>query len=242
MPKQVSSQVSIANLALANLNSTKFITSFDDTTSEARLCAQFYDQVKDEVLRDFAWPFATVTVSLVLVEMQPTLEWGYSYRLPSDCLAARRLLSGTLAVGPFPSSFTMEGPNFQTPRGRILTAQNRVPYRIMADTEGGLLYTDLAPVAAVPASSSQLATPALPQLEYTAEQDTPALYPPDFAQAVSLLLATYIAPALTAGDKYKTSQRVLQLYQWAINRAWANAGNEEQPDQLPESEATRSRL
>lgn len=227
-------------MSLRHLGVGKMIGSFTDASEEARACSFFYDQAKDEVLRDFQWPFATVTVSLALVQQQPTYEWGYSYRLPSDCLAARRILNANITNAPFPNTFSTVGP-YPTPLARILTAQTRIPYRIMADADGGLIYTDQAPVPAVPASSSQLAAPALPMLEYTAEQDTPVFYPPDFSQALSLLLAVYIAPNLTAGDKFNVGQRALQLYQWAIRRAWANAGNEEQADQIPESEATRMR-
>lgn len=241
MPKAVQSQVAICNLALHHLATGKQITSLTEKSEEARVCNVFYDQVKDEVLRDFAWPFATVTVTLELVQQQPTFEWGYSYRMPSDCLAARRILNGTLAVGPFPNTFNPLGP-YPTPLGRVLTAQTRIPYRVMADASGGLIYTDIAPVAPVAATATTLASPGLPQLEYTAEQDTPQFYPADFSQAVAFLLASYIAPGLTAGDKFKVGDRALKMYTWAIARAQANAGNEEQADQLPESEAIRTRL
>lgn len=240
-PQSVSDQVSICNMALYHLAIGKKIASFNDKSPEARACSLFYDQVKDEVLRDFAWPFATLTVSLALVQQQPTYEWGYSYRLPNDCLAARRLLNGSLATFPVPSSFSSAGPPFQTPFSRILTAQTRIPYRIMADDQGGLIYTDLAPIAAVPASANALAQPALPQLEYTAEQDTPNFYAADFCQALAFLIGAYIGPQLTGGDKFKRAAYCLQMYQWAIARAQKNAGNEEQPDQLPESEAIRDR-
>lgn len=241
MPQAVNSQVSICNMALGHLAVGKQIAALTDATQEARLCSLFYDTAKDEVLRAFAWPFATLTVSLAMVQQQPTFEWAWSYRLPSDCLAARRILNGSVNVTPFPSIFAdpLPYPAFSS---RIMTAQTRIPYRIMADSAGGLLYTDCPPVAAIPATPNSLAQPALPQLEYTAEQDTPAFYAADFCQALAYRMASYIAPALTGGDPFKLGQQALQMYQWAITTAQANAGNEEQPDQLPESEATRARL
>jgi hypothetical protein len=240
MPRAVQDQVAIANMALMHLNVGKKIASLNEKSAPARACSQFYDQVKDEVLRDFAWPFATKTASLELVTQQPTVEWGYAYRVPVDCVFARRLLNGNISVAPFPNSFSGAGP-YATPTARVLTAQTQIPFRLEADDQGGLVYTDLAPVAAIPATSTSLAQPALPQLEYTMEQDTPQFYPPDFAQAVALLLAVYIAPSITGGDKFKLGERALRLYQWAISRAWGNAGNEEQRDQLPDSEAIRAR-
>lgn len=228
-------------MSLMHLSVGKQISSFNEKSEEARACALFYDTAKDEVLRAFAWPFATLTVSLQLVQQQPTPEWGYSYRLPSDCLAARRLLLSTVSTGPFPSVFSIAAP-YNTPLGRVPTAQNRIPYRIMADAQGGLLYTDVAPVPAIPASPTSLGQPQLPLLEYTAEQDSPQFYASDFCQALAFRLASYVGPSLTGGDKFGLAKTCLQLYYQAIVVAQANAGNEEQPDQPAEAEAMRSRL
>jgi hypothetical protein len=240
MPRATMDQVAICNMALNHLSVGKRIASFTEKSAEARLCASLYDQVKDEVLRDFAWPFATKTATLALVVQQPTFEWGYAYRVPVDCLAARRLLNGNISVTPFPNTFSTAGP-YATPASRVLTAQTRIPYRIMSDDEGELIYCDLAPVAPIPATSQQLAQPGLPQLEYTFELDNPPFYPPDFSQALAFLLGAYMAGPLTGGDKFKRGEYCVKMYGWAIARAQANAGNEEQPDQLPDSEAIRER-
>lgn len=67
-------------------------------------------------------------------------------------------------------------------------------------------------------------------------------FPPDFAEAVSLLLAAYIAPTLTAGDPQKLGVRAYQLYEFRLRAAQANAQNEQQVDMLvPESEFIRAR-
>ncbi len=241
MPQSVNDQVSIANMSLAHAAVGKTIASMTEKSNEARVINLFYDTAKDQVLEAFAWPFATLMASLQLVQQQPTYEWGYSYRLPDDCLAARRLLNGSVNVTPFPDLFNNPQP-WPLFNSRIMTAQNRIPYRIMADSQGALLYTDCPPVAAVPATATALAQPQLPQLEYTAEQDTPQFYRAQFCQALSWLLGAYIAPALSGGDKFKREQICFQMFVNAIEVAQANAGNEEQPDQLPDSEAIRARL
>jgi hypothetical protein len=240
MPQSVNDQISICNLALSHAAVGKTIASLTEKSAEARLCSLYYDTAKDQVLEAFAWPFATLTASLNMVQQQPTYEWAYSYRLPDDCLAPRRILNGQVNVTPFPDIFNNPMP-YPTFSSRIMTAQNRIPYRIMADDQGGLLYTDCPPVAAIPATATALAQPQLPQLEYTAEQDTPQFYRAQFCQALSWLLGAYIAPALTGGDKFKREQICYQMFVNAIQVAQANAGNSEQPDQLPESEAVRSR-
>lgn len=242
MPQAINDQISLSNMALGFLGTGKQIASFTEKSAEARACSLYYDTAKDEVLRAFAWPFATLTASLNLVAQNPTYEWGYAYRLPDDCLSARRILSATTQVAPFPSVFTdnLQAP-YNPPLARIMTAQNRIPYRIMADASGGLLYCDIAPVAAIAATATTIAQPQIPQLEYTAEQDSPQFYAADFCMALSYRLASLIAPQLTSGDKFQRGEKAYQQYQIAIARAQANAGNEEQADQLPESEAIRAR-
>lgn len=91
----MSSVVQICNLALSHLGSGKSIANIGtEKSQEAYACNSFYETARDAVLRDFAWPFATKIVSLGLVETDPNDEWGYSYGYPSDCLKARRILSG----------------------------------------------------------------------------------------------------------------------------------------------------
>lgn len=77
--------------------------------------------------------------------------------------------------------------------------------------------------------------------EYTYNETDPSKYTPDFAIAVSLLVAGYAAPALTGGDPFKLGERSLQKYVVEYGLARANASNEEQPDENPDSEFTRAR-
>jgi hypothetical protein len=117
------SKTVIANLALSHAGSSKEIADFEEPSEksqEAKACRRFFSQVQDELLRGFVWPFATKIRSLSLVEEDPNEEWAFSYQYPSDCLFARRILSGT----------------------RNETRQTRVPYRIVQGDTGLLLYTD----------------------------------------------------------------------------------------------------
>lgn len=117
----MASTTEIANLALAHLGVGKAISTLDtEQSEEARVCRLFYDIARDATLKDFPWPFATAFAAVGLVEEDPTDEWAFSYRVPSDCLHVRRILSGT----------------------RNETRQTRVPYKLGVDSAGGLLYTD----------------------------------------------------------------------------------------------------
>ncbi|MBQ9088663.1 MAG: hypothetical protein IJY46_07775 [Lentisphaeria bacterium] len=55
--------VSICNLAL-NMLGIPHITSFDDTNNNAQMCKRFYPVVRDRVLRDHLWSFATTSTEL----------------------------------------------------------------------------------------------------------------------------------------------------------------------------------
>jgi hypothetical protein len=215
MAKYTAAQLGICNAALRHL-ANKAIKSITEASEPAAACLGFYDQTRDEVLREFRWPFATRFAALTLVggtaTLPVTLEWRYSYRLPDDCLAPRRILSGT----------------------RQETEDTRIPFDTASDATGGLLYADVPPVVATDT------TPQLPQLEYTVVV-AEARFPADFAQAFALKLAFYIAPAVTGGDPNKLGQRAGQLYEMLLARSEFSAMTERQRDPAPESEFIRSR-
>ncbi len=116
------SEVSICNMALRHIGISEVIAALTEKSKEAAACVAFYETTRDEVLRDFPWPFATKIVALAKVADIPTVEWAYSYRVPTDKIYFRRVLNGA--------------SRFESP-------STRVPFRITADDTGGLLYTDL---------------------------------------------------------------------------------------------------
>lgn len=118
----MATETEICNLALSHLNYGVEIASLDEDTEEANACRRVYETARDELLRDYEWPFATKFAALAEVEADPTDEWGYSYRYPSDCKFFRRIVSGQ----------------------RTDTNQTAVPYRIGRDSQGLLIYTDEA--------------------------------------------------------------------------------------------------
>ena len=199
-----SSQIDIVNVALSHLSISKTVAILQtEKTEEAITARLFYDLAREATLRDFPWPFSTRILALALVEESPNDEWDYSYRYPTDCLEIRRILSGI----------------------RNDTRQSRVPYRILSDGQGTLVYTDTENA----------------EIEYTINAVSPQFYPPDFVMSFSLYMAHLMAPRLTGGDPYKLGQRALGLYDLEINRAVKNAFNEQQIEEPPESEFIRDR-
>lgn len=117
----MASETEIANLALSHLGTAKEIANLEtEQSQEASACRRYYDISRDATLRDFPWPFATKIIAVGLVEEDPNDEWDYSYRVPSDCVKVRRILSGD----------------------RVDNVDTQEPYRIVHDDSGALIYTD----------------------------------------------------------------------------------------------------
>ncbi len=117
----ITSDVGICNMALAHIGVGKPIASFTDASREAQACRVFYENARDEVMRDFGWPFCTRIMALALIEETPDEEWAFTYGWPSDCLAFKRILSG------------IRNDNRQT----------RTPYRILNHEQyGRVIRTD----------------------------------------------------------------------------------------------------
>jgi len=95
----MASKTAICNQALFHLKNSKTLTDVDtDTSLQASVFLAFYDDVLEEMLREFEWPFAKRIASLALVEEDPSdgVEWGFSYRWPSDCIKARYIVDGNM--------------------------------------------------------------------------------------------------------------------------------------------------
>jgi len=216
----MSSDVEISNMALNHIGVDKSIASLTENSKEARLCLRWFEKTKKLVLRDRKWPFATQFAALSLVEEDPTIEYAFSYRYPSDCLEMRRILNG------IPIGFLGDAPSYG---GWSLLSnyydQNKVPYKIGQDSEGQLIYCSLDDA----------------QVEYTKLITNNQAWPIDFEIAMSYRLAAFIAPALTAGDPNGFGQTALEMYDLELNKAAANGYNEEQAAMSNDSALTRVR-
>jgi hypothetical protein len=77
--------------------------------------------------------------------------------------------------------------------------------------------------------------------EWSVLIDDPTKWDADFRMAFTLLLASYIAPKVTGGDKFKLGDKALQKYSAWISKARNNARNEIKRDRTLESGFTRAR-
>lgn len=231
MPQMIWDSVTIANAALRHLGQGMGITDFANDQSEAGdACRIFLPTVIDEVFEAFQWGFATTFATPALVagpSPAATLEWACSYRVPSDSVLVRRIIPAGMPITLNPSGYPFV-PNY--PAGRVETSFTRVPFRVIADSEGLLILTDFPPVPAQVNAAGVVLIPALPVIEYVFQQDGEQLYPAAFGQACAFLLAFYLAPSITKGDKYKLGARAYTGFLNAIARAQANDKNQSQAD------------
>lgn len=197
----MSNKTEICNLAIAHLGVGAPIVNLDtEDSAEAEALRRFYSIVKDQILADFSWPFATKFANLALIAADPTEEWLYSYQYPSDCAFFRRIV-GVVRI----DDYTI-----------------RVPFRVI---RGNAIYTDQENAVG----------------EYTTKDVNESAFPPSLVMAMSLRLAIYLAPRVTAGDNGPLIQRLAQSYSIEMSRAQANAANEQGYDQPLDGELIRSR-
>lgn len=207
--------VTVCNFALGHVAAINSIQNLDtDPSPEAVVCRQFYYAARDEVLRAFDWGFATKFAQLGLVQNYPTNEYSYAYRYPSDCLKFRRICSGL----------------------RTDNRQSRVTFKLSQDSQGLIILTDWQNVIQTPPNPVLI-----PDCEYTFQAYNASFWPTDFIQALSWKLSFYIAPQLARGDSFQLRDQALANYTREIQKAQAEAANEQQVDVAPESEMIRAR-
>jgi hypothetical protein len=162
------------------------------------------DGVLDLVLRRFPWGFATAYADLVWVagssDEPVNQDWTWAYRLPSDCVFARRIV-------------------------RLGAGRERDPdppaFRQGANDDGRLLFSTYAD----PNADDPLAPTV--HLEYT-KRATCVVAEADeqFLEAAAFLLASKLAPSMSRNKV--TAGECLQAYEVAIGRARVSSANEKQ--------------
>ena len=116
------SEVMVGNLALSYVGVGETISSLTEESESARAINEFFDHVRDLVLEDFPWPFATQIVTLGLIREDPNSLYGFEYTRPPTAVWVRRLLSGA----------------------RVDSRESEVHYRLAKGTAGLVIWTDLA--------------------------------------------------------------------------------------------------
>jgi hypothetical protein len=97
----MTSVVDIYNMALNNIGHSQQVAATDEQSKAARVCSQWYEHCRDEMLKATEWPFATAWKALSQLTNVPTDDWALAYDYPSDALKARFIVLGHRRVHPY---------------------------------------------------------------------------------------------------------------------------------------------
>lgn len=93
----MSSDISICTSALLMIGADE-ISSFDDETREAKLCANLYPTTRDSLLQQHPWRFSLGQSSLARLVDTPLYGYDYAYQLPSGFLRVIEAERGDFAI------------------------------------------------------------------------------------------------------------------------------------------------
>ncbi len=218
----------ICNLALMELGHTTLLTGSGaiatdtDNTEAEDLCQLLYPVVRDAVLEKWSWPFAR-KYDLLVVADDGTGEvwidlWDNFYTWPADMLVPRGFITYTSAASSY-------GYDIDASYGYI----QRVPWPWVvgnhADVRG--IFTD---VQAADANFEYTKTMASTDVD---------LFPQEFSDAVTYLLAARLAKPLTSSDEKRQANNA--LYIQAVRQAMITATNAQYKRPEPDQEYVRAR-
>lgn len=112
----MATSIDIVNQALSHLGNKANVASIDppDGTAEAGWASRFYNTSVYRALEHHDWSFARKRFELNEVD-NPSSVWAYAYQKPSDCLAARRILTDDAThLEDDSEPFTIEGTTILT--------------------------------------------------------------------------------------------------------------------------------
>ena len=141
------SEVSICNQALGLVGANS-ITALDDDQREAKLCQLNYEPVRDAVLAEHAWTFATKWLDIPAVANPSPGEFPNEFPLPPDVIAV-------LFVGQnyrHPENWQVENNAI---RASVQTCRCQVVYQVTDTSKFSSMFTQ----ALVARLASELAIP-----------------------------------------------------------------------------------
>jgi hypothetical protein len=207
----VSTEVDICNLALAHLGDRATVASISppEGSAQAEHCARFYPVARDALLEMHTWGFATTRANLAQV-VYAFPQWQYVYAAPSNMVQPIAVLpAGALDNYSYPY---VEGYTpFQT-ANTGLGSYTPQPFETEIDPATGqtLILTDVESAV----------------LRYTFIATDAARFTPLFTQALSFLLASYLAGPLIKGDAGMAVAREMEAkFERALAKARSSDGN-----------------
>ncbi len=92
------SAIALCARALIKLGANP-ITSFSDGSVEAGIAGALFPSIRDALLSQYGWGFATTSATLARLAEGPQTDYAYAYQLPTGFLRALSAGSGTQSRG-----------------------------------------------------------------------------------------------------------------------------------------------
>ncbi len=218
----MSSPIDVANYALDTIGISESISDFSDRTTTARVCSRWFDQCREEVLRDFPWPFAKRVMPLAVVADQTAPGWTFVYQYPTDAVRI-------IAVGE------------EYGLGGMQVGVGGIRYSPFYDGYSGSTYRAPWEVRLNDDNASRVIVCSMQNawVEYVSKVENVGVWPPDAIAALYLRLAAAIGGPLKADANLVRGAQ--QTYEFMRARAAANSQNEARNQGPPESVSISAR-
>lgn len=195
----MATEVTICNLALSRIGDRASVSSIDppDGSAQAVACSRMYPVALGALLDMHNWGFATRVAKLAEradFDGEKGI-WRHVYSEPAGC---RRVVS----VEPYVDE-EGTGIKFWRLRPRMLTPP-KLEFETMADSAGHVILTNVEDAAC----------------RYILSEPKPSLFPSLFSDALSWLLASYLAGlTIRSNPSVQYAQLCNQQFQLALDRA-----------------------
>ncbi len=214
----MASAVDICNLALGHLGDDATVSSIDppEGSAQAEHCARFYSIARDTALEAHDWNFAT-TRSVLAQVGSAWPSWAFCYELPVSCIRAVSVLPPN-ALDDYSVGISGGGGAELGFPGTSLAQHGAVyspqEYAIETDErDRRLLYTNQPDAV----------------LRYTRRVTDTTRFSPLFVDALSRLLASYLAgPVVKGTEGVSVAQAQLGAYRAIIAQATVSDTNQRQ--------------
>ena len=110
----MASEVSICNQAISWLGGHRII-SLDDGTSEANFCKDNFPELRDSLLEEYEWSFATYREKWPKAGTDPTFKFANKFKIPDYALRVLEVTTGDGSITTF--NWQKEGQYIVTDEG-----------------------------------------------------------------------------------------------------------------------------
>ena len=190
-----SSQISLANRALAAIGGRSSISSLDEGSVESNLISILYQPTYEQLARTAPWNCLRQQAALTMLaaangtpenpngtSATPPVPWLYSYALPNDCLDVRFILENVTAS----TSSTVPQTSVNNSAQTFLPNSDQIDFAVAYSTD-----SSGNPIQIILTNQEQAIC------VYTVNQPNPIIWDPLFEQAFVSALSVFLASGLT---------------------------------------------